>query len=322
MVAARAAGVLLLLCFLSASPPSTAFTQGPAPEPRSYHTASLIGDKLLIFGGKARSVLLALAPSSTTTKLRAAGRRQWFSDVVMLDIPSRSWNPITLQTVGNDAPTGRAYHTATVVQDTLVCILGGYNGSNMCKVFCAMRRCSARAGTHTSRVLQHIALIDLASMSWLTYGKVRQTAPNVGCSLLNLLGTDGHAALQAHHQPVQQHHSGAGDCRPCDAATLTVLPRNALQVVGGHDGHSFLNSLVFAVLVRPSSPLSVAHKQARMDLDPLFEFVASNSPQIRVPTLQVAPLHSLVVRGVSMLELTGQVQGPALTAQLPTKVRV
>ncbi len=43
------------------------------------------------------------------------------TDVVMLDIVSRSWNPITLAPTKEGAVLGgRAYHTGTVVGDEIV----------------------------------------------------------------------------------------------------------------------------------------------------------------------------------------------------------
>lgn len=154
--------------------------QGTPPEARSYHTASLIGDKLLIFGGKAR--------------------KQWFNDVTMLDFPSRSWNPINLAG-GSGGGIGRAYHTATVIQDQFVCVVGGYDGTTMCK---------------------DIALIDLSCMRWLSYSKT--------------------------------------DMLRCKHTTNLMPSGNVLLSFGGHDGRSFLNTT------------------ARMDLEPIFQFVMSNAP--------------------------------------------
>ena len=51
--------------------------KGEYPSPRSYHTCNLIGDKLLIFGGKMS--------------------KKWYNDLIMLDIPERTWNHITLK---------------------------------------------------------------------------------------------------------------------------------------------------------------------------------------------------------------------------------
>jgi hypothetical protein len=83
----------------------TSKKQGPPPEPRSYHTASLIGDKVCPFSVTVlKGVLLhsssVSANNSICSQLLIFGgkaRRQWFSDVIMLDIPSRGWNPITLK---------------------------------------------------------------------------------------------------------------------------------------------------------------------------------------------------------------------------------
>lgn len=106
----------------------------------------------------------------------------------MLDIPSRSWNPIALKGPGGPNQqqqqqqqqlSGRAYHTANVVNDNFICILGGFNGAQMCK---------------------DVLLIDLSSMRWLTYGKTdmlrcKHTTNLVRNSLLLFGGHDGSAFL-------------------------------------------------------------------------------------------------------------------------------
>ena len=102
---------------------------GEPPQPRSYHTASLIGDKILIFGGKRR--------------------QKWYNDLIMLDIPERSWNTITLkaQTDGQTL-SGRAYHTASLLNDNFICLFGGFSGAVMCL---------------------DLSIIDLSTFSWKTY---------------------------------------------------------------------------------------------------------------------------------------------------------
>lgn len=70
------------------------------PEPRSYHSASLVGDKLLIFGGK--------------------NKKTMYSDVVMLDVSEHRWSPLNLTGKDGAVLGGRAYHTGTVVGDDFV----------------------------------------------------------------------------------------------------------------------------------------------------------------------------------------------------------
>lgn len=129
---------------------------GVPPEPRSYHTASLIGDKILFFGGKKGKV--------------------WHNDLVMLDIPSREWVPIKLAPPKEgQILASRAYHTATMVNDNFICVLGGFNGAQMCK---------------------EVLVIDLASMRWMTYGKLnlvrcKHTTNLVGGLLFLFGGHDG-----------------------------------------------------------------------------------------------------------------------------------
>ncbi len=129
---------------------------GVPPEPRSYHTASLIGDKILFFGGKKGKV--------------------WHNDLVMLDIPSRSWVPIHLSPPKEGQTlASRAYHTATMVNDNFICVLGGFNGTQMCK---------------------EVLIIDLASLKWMVYGKLnlvrcKHTTNIVNNMLLLFGGHDG-----------------------------------------------------------------------------------------------------------------------------------
>ncbi len=105
---------------------------GVPPEPRSYHSASLVGDKILVFGGK--------------------WQKTWYNDVVILDIPSRTWVPLALAPpTEGQALAPRGYHTATVVNDNLICILGGSGGTRMTK---------------------ELLLFDLADMRWYIYGKM------------------------------------------------------------------------------------------------------------------------------------------------------
>ena len=102
---------------------------GEPPEPRSYHSASLIGDKILIFGGKRR--------------------QKWYNDLIMLDIAERSWQPIELKAQSEGQTlAGRAYHSATLLNDNFICVFGGFNGYHMAK---------------------DLSIIDLSTFSWKTY---------------------------------------------------------------------------------------------------------------------------------------------------------
>lgn len=76
---------------------------GPAPAPRSGHTASLLGTDIVYFGG--------------------ARRRKWTSDVVVLD--TQAWKWVKPKITGRP-PTPRVYHSATVVGDRIV--RGGWGG--------------------------------------------------------------------------------------------------------------------------------------------------------------------------------------------------
>jgi hypothetical protein len=129
---------------------------GVPPAQRSYHTASLIGDKILFFGGKKG--------------------KTWHNDLIMLDIPSRAWVPIKLTPPKEGMIlASRGYHTATMVNDNFICIIGGFNGAQMCK---------------------DVLIIDLASMRWMVYAKVnlvrcKHTTNIFGNKLMLFGGHDG-----------------------------------------------------------------------------------------------------------------------------------
>jgi len=100
-------------------PASGAWTQpsvsGPAPSPRMQHSATLVGEKVLLFGGFNK-------------------KERCLSDFVMLDLngdaSSGMWSNIEAQAPpGTKAITARSQHSAAATSDgRYVVIFGGYEG--------------------------------------------------------------------------------------------------------------------------------------------------------------------------------------------------
>lgn len=108
--------------------------KGTAPGKRAFHSCSVVGDVLYIFGGIAED-------------------RTVFSDMFRYDISSSAWTqvenrvPSSSQSralVSSGFPRGRlctapsvSHHTATVVRDRFILIIGGWNGRKRCAdVYC------------------------------------------------------------------------------------------------------------------------------------------------------------------------------------------
>jgi N-acetylneuraminic acid mutarotase len=77
--------------------------EGPIPTSRGYHTSTLVGSKLVVFGG--------------------SDGHECFSDCHILDLVSLTWTAVVL-----DQPVPRLSHTATLVGSYLF-IIGGHDGT-------------------------------------------------------------------------------------------------------------------------------------------------------------------------------------------------
>ena len=112
------------------------FPNGDPPRKRAYHTCSIVGDALYILGG-------------------ITGDKTVLSDMFRYEISSNSWTHIedsvtTSRTSPSRAlvsagfPKGRlciaprvSHHTATVVKEHYILVIGGWNGRRRCAdVFC------------------------------------------------------------------------------------------------------------------------------------------------------------------------------------------
>lgn len=108
--------------------------RGNAPSKRAFHSCSVVGGALYIFGG-------------------ITDDRTVLSDMYRYDVSSNSWSRIDDQVpsssqsrplVSSGFPKGRlctapsvSHHTATVIQDRFILIVGGWNGRKRCAdVFC------------------------------------------------------------------------------------------------------------------------------------------------------------------------------------------
>lgn len=109
-------------------------SRGTAPSKRAFHSCSVLGGALYIFGG-------------------ITDDRTVLSDMYRYDVSSNSWSRIEDQVpsssqsrplVSSGFPKGRlcaapsvSHHTATVIRDRFIFIVGGWNGRKRCAdVFC------------------------------------------------------------------------------------------------------------------------------------------------------------------------------------------
>ncbi|XP_067631694.1 host cell factor-like [Eurosta solidaginis] len=87
-------------------------TRGHAPLPRSLHSATMICNKMYIFGGW---VPLVINDSKSTTE------REWkcTNTLAVLDLDTMTWENVTVDTVDEDVPRARAGHCAVGIQSRL-----------------------------------------------------------------------------------------------------------------------------------------------------------------------------------------------------------
>ncbi|XP_020715752.1 host cell factor isoform X2 [Ceratitis capitata] len=87
-------------------------TRGHAPLPRSLHSATMICNKMYVFGGW---VPLLINDSKTTTE------REWkcTNTLAVLDLDSMIWENVTVDSVDEDVPRARAGHCAVGIQSRL-----------------------------------------------------------------------------------------------------------------------------------------------------------------------------------------------------------
>ncbi|XP_036334967.1 host cell factor-like isoform X1 [Rhagoletis pomonella] len=87
-------------------------TRGHAPLPRSLHSATMICNKMYVFGGW---VPLLINDSKATTE------REWkcTNTLAVLDLDSMTWENVTVDTVDEDVPRARAGHCAVGIQSRL-----------------------------------------------------------------------------------------------------------------------------------------------------------------------------------------------------------
>jgi len=79
-------------------------TTGKAPSPRGYHTSTLVGNKVIVYGG--------------------SDGHECFSEIFILDLEMNHWSK-----VNPDRPVPRLSHTATQVGSYLF-IIGGHDGNH------------------------------------------------------------------------------------------------------------------------------------------------------------------------------------------------
>jgi len=127
---------------------------GQIPVPRGYHTANLVGDKLVVFGGSdghecfsdvhvcdlTKNTWYAMELDRSIPRLSHTSTRvgsylfvmgghdgkQYSSDVLLLNLVTMSWETRSIHGIG---PTPRGYHTV-VLYDSRLILFGGYDGKS------------------------------------------------------------------------------------------------------------------------------------------------------------------------------------------------
>ncbi|KAI8584373.1 hypothetical protein K450DRAFT_219535 [Umbelopsis ramanniana AG] len=127
---------------------------GQVPVPRGYHTANLVGDKLVVFGGSdghecfsdvhvcdlTKNAWYTMELDRSIPRLSHTSTRvgsylfvigghdgkQYSSDVLLLNLVTMSWETRSIHGIG---PTPRGYHTV-VLYDSRLILFGGYDGKS------------------------------------------------------------------------------------------------------------------------------------------------------------------------------------------------
>lgn len=132
-------------------------TKGRTPLPRSLHSATMVGNKMYVFGGWVPLVV---------NDSKAATEREWkcTNTLAVLDLDSMNWEDITLDTVEENVPRARAGHCAVGIQSRLYVWSGrdGYRKAwnnqvcckdlwylEVCKPLYAVKVALVRASTHS-----------------------------------------------------------------------------------------------------------------------------------------------------------------------------
>jgi len=130
-------------------------TTGKAPAPRGYHTSSLVGSKVIVFGGSdghecfndihvldlktnhwsridADQPVARLSHSSTQVGsylfiIGGHDGMKYSRDVLLLNLVTMNWET---RKIYGTIPTGRGYHTA-VLYDSRIYVFGGYDGHHV-----------------------------------------------------------------------------------------------------------------------------------------------------------------------------------------------
>ncbi|XP_017853668.1 host cell factor isoform X1 [Drosophila busckii] len=167
-------------------------TRGQLPLPRSLHSATMIANKMYVFGGW---VPLVINGSKPTTE------REWkcTNTLAVLDLEKMTWENITLDTIEENVPRARAGHCAVGIQSRLYVWSGrdGYRKAwnNQVRVCCkdlwylevtkplyAVKVALVRASTHALELSWTATTFAAAYV--LQIQKIEQTPAN-SAKLLN-----------------------------------------------------------------------------------------------------------------------------------------
>lgn len=128
---------------------------GPVPKARGYHTANMVGNKLIIYGGsdggecfndvwvynvdthvwKAVNIPITYRRLSHTSTIVGSylfvigghDGNEYSNDVLLLNLVTMSWDR---RKVYGLPPSGRGYHT-TVLHDSRLLVIGGFDGTEV-----------------------------------------------------------------------------------------------------------------------------------------------------------------------------------------------
>jgi hypothetical protein len=260
----------------------TVQVEGAAPEPRAYHTAVHLGDKLFIFGGwKGDEFINDLSVLEARREKEGAGFRFSWTTTAATGVP----------------PGPRAYHTAVELDGDKVVIFGGWGAQDFCADVAVLRVAEgeqpawetlsiagpgpkARAAHTCTRVgdllyvfggessdgrLNGVAILDMRTRQW-TFPNCGGTPPSarsghtaaaVGRWLVVYGGWDGDQHLVDMHllDTVGMRWVSARSPVPKDASVSKTLEGRSgyasalvagdkLLVTGGWDRENFLADVV------------------------------------------------------------------------------
>ena len=216
---------------------------GVAPSPRSYHTATLLGDKLYIVGGYGGH----------------GQRRQYFNDVHILDLKENTWvgeeQGVSVEREGGlkiegTPPAPRGNHSTSVVEFTFLCVMGGRDTSSYfddTHILCTETLTWTQIRTHPNpaaptRICSHMAegipsvpsymlfcfggqtVAEKDRTAWSYRNKAPARPPPPPSARSSLRDGGPRASRHRTGRPLAVAPAGAGSVPPCDCSRRLAPP--------------------------------------------------------------------------------------------------